>query len=150
TLETKVYRGTVTQKIGENFELMGYVQYSTRLEKAGDGWDANGCGGANSWESAGSGGDQATNTIRATYNYRDWGNKLHAYGATAVYKLDFDKMKNTLAFGANVWSEDQLARKHTPLDPAASMPIYPVQAGINIPVPLLPPADTVPVYTGDG
>lgn len=150
TLETKVYRGTVTQKIGENFEIMGYVQYSTRLEKAGDGWDANGSGGANSWESAGSGWDQATNTIRATYNYRDWGNKMHAYGATAVYKLDFDQMKNTFAFGANVWSEDQLSRKHTPLDPAASMQIYPVQAGINIPVPLLPPADTVPVYTGDG
>jgi outer membrane receptor protein involved in Fe transport len=150
TLETNLYRGTISQQIGENFQVQGYMQYSRRLEKAGNGWDAAGSGGANAWESASSGWDQATNTIRSTYNYRDWGNQMHAYGATAVYKLNFDVVKNTFAFGANVWTEDELSRKHTPTNPLASALVYPVQMGIPIAVPPYPPADVFPVYTGDG
>ena len=150
SLDTSMYRGRVTQAVGENFQVQAYMQYSTRLEKSGNGWDANGSGGADSWESAGSGWDQATNTIRSTYHYRDWGNKMHAYGATAVYKLNFEAVKNTFAFGTNVWKEDQLSRKHAPLDPAASMVVYPVAANIPTTVPLYPPSDVVPVMTGDG
>ena len=100
SLTTNLYRAKITQKIGENFQVQGYYQYSDRLEKAGDGWDANGSGGANSWESASSGWDATTNVITSTYNYRDWGNKMHAYGATGVYKIDFAGTKNTFAFGA--------------------------------------------------
>lgn len=149
-LDTNLYRGTVTQEIGENFQVQGYLQYSRRLEIPGNGWDAAGSGGANAWESADSGWDQATNTIRSTYNYRDWGNQMHAYGATAVYKLNFEQIKNTFAFGANVWKEDELSRKHTPANPAASMQVYPVQMGIPITIPLYPPADLHPVMTADG
>lgn len=150
TLDTKLYRGTVTQQVGDNFTIRAYAQYSSRLEIPGHGWDASGSGGANSWESASSGWDQATNTIRATYNYRDWGNQMHAYGATAVYKVDFAQVKNTFAFGSNVWKEDELSRHNAPTDPLASALIYPVKAGIDIHVPPYPPADVHPVLTGDG
>lgn len=147
-LETKMYRGTVTQQIGEDFQVQAYMQYSRRLEIPGNGWDASGSGGANAWESADSGWDQATNTIRSTYNYRDWGNQMHAYGATAVYKLNFEPVKNTFAFGANVWKEDELSRHSAPLNPLASAVIYPVAANIPITVPLFPPSDLTVDLTG--
>jgi iron complex outermembrane receptor protein len=150
SLDTKLYRGTVTQRVGDNLQIQAYVQYSSRLEVSGNGWDANGSGGADSWESANSGWDQATNTISATYNYRDWGNQMHSYGATAVYKLDFEQMKNTFAFGSNVWKEDELSRKKTPLNPLASRIVYPVKKDIQINVPPYPPSDVVPVMTADG
>lgn len=158
SLETRLYRGKITQKIGEDFQVQGYVQYSRRLEIPGNGWDANGSGGANAWESSSgasgrflassSGWDQATDTIRSTYHYRDWGNSMHAYGATGVYKLDLDWVKNTFAFGANVWSEDEEAKASRPIDPNASAMVYPVRADIPIVVPLYPPADTVPEWEG--
>jgi outer membrane receptor protein involved in Fe transport len=144
SLDTSMYRGRVTQQIGENFQVQAYMQYSSRLEKSNNGWDTTG------GEYAGSGWDQTTNTIRSSYNYRDWGNQMHAYGATAVYKLDLEQVKNTFAFGTNVWKEDELSRRHTPLDPAASTIIYPVAANIPITVPAYPPPDTVPVMTGNG
>lgn len=150
TLETSLYRGTVTQAIGEDFTIQAYMQYSRRLETTNHGWDANGSGGADAWENAGSGWDQTENVIRSTYHYRDWGNQMHAYGATAVYKLNFEQVKNTFAFGANVWWEDELSRRHAPADPAASAMEYPVAAGIPIPVPRYPPADVTPIHTGDG
>ncbi|WP_044891501.1 TonB-dependent siderophore receptor [Opitutus terrae] len=147
-LETKRYKGTVTQQIGEDVTVQAYLQYSRRLEIPGNGWDASGSGGANAWESASSGWDQATNTIRSTYNYRDWGNQMHAYGATAVYKLNFEQIKNTFAFGANVWKEDELSRHSAPLNPLASALVYPVQMGVPINVPPFPPADLQPDLTG--
>ncbi|HET7535024.1 MAG TPA: TonB-dependent receptor plug domain-containing protein, partial [Candidatus Didemnitutus sp.] len=63
SLETSLMRGRITQKIGENFQVQAYAQYSERLNIDGNGWDANGSGGANSWESASSGWDAATNKI---------------------------------------------------------------------------------------
>ncbi len=152
SLETHLYRGTVTQKIGDNFNLTGYIQYSSRLETPGQGWDASGSGGANSWENAGSGWDQVNNRIISTYNYRDWGNKMHAYGATGVYKLDLEQMKNTFTFGANVWGEKELSRENAPLNPLASAIYYPITQGINTSAPQFAPADTEPQMgqIGDG
>jgi outer membrane receptor protein involved in Fe transport len=150
SLDTSLYRGRITQQIGENLQVQAYVQYSSRLEKSGNGWDANGSGGADSWESANSGWDQATNTIRSTYHYRDWGNQMHAYGATGVYKLDLPFVKNTFAFGSNVWKEDELSRNHSPLNPLASLISYPVANNVPVAAPIYPPSDVVPVMTGDG
>jgi iron complex outermembrane recepter protein len=148
SLEVSMYRGTVTQSLGDNFSVRGYWQFSKRLNITSDGWDANGSGGADSWEHADSGWDRTTNTIRSTYHYRDWGNGMHAYGATGVYKLDTSWAKNTFAFGANVWAEDELSRASRPLNPRASSVVYPVQAGIPIPVPTFPPPDLVPEIDG--
>jgi outer membrane receptor protein involved in Fe transport len=145
SLTTRLYRGTVTQKVGENFQVQAYAQYSTRLEIPGNGWDASGSGGADSWESASSGYDAATNRIISTYHYRDWGNQMHAYGATAVYKLDFEGVKNTFAFGSNVWAEKELSRQSSPINPLASAQYYAVKADIPIIVPNTPPPDLVPV-----
>jgi len=148
TLDTKLYRGKITQEVGEHFTIQGYMQYSSRLETPGHGWDANGSGGANSWESAASGWDQATNTIVSTYNYRDWGNQMHAYGATGVYKIDFAGVKNTFAFGTNVWGEKELSRHNAPQNPLASALRFPVAADISTAQPIYPPNDVVPIWTG--
>jgi len=148
SLTTNMYRGKITQKIGENFQVQAYVQSSDRLEKAGDGWDANGSGGANSWESASSGWDAATNKITSTYNYRDWGNQMHAYGATGVYRADFEGMKNVFAFGANVWGEHELSRHNAPLNALASAVIMAGKQGVNVNVPGFVPVDTTADMTG--
>jgi outer membrane receptor protein involved in Fe transport len=148
SLEVHMYRGKITQKIGENFQVQGYMQYSSRLEIPGQGWDFSGSGGSDSWESAGSGYDAATNTITSTYHYRDWGNQMHAYGATGVYTLNFEKMKNTFAFGGNVWREDELSRASRPLNPAASAVKYTANVGVRTPVPPYPPTDLVPETDG--
>jgi iron complex outermembrane receptor protein len=148
SLTTNMYRGKITQKIGDNFQVQAYVQSSDRLEKAGDGWDANGSGGANSWESASSGWDAASNKITSTYNYRDWGNQMHAYGATGVYKADFEGLKNTFTFGANVWGEHELSRHNAPLNALASAVIMDGKQGVNVNVPGFVPVDTTADMTG--
>jgi iron complex outermembrane receptor protein len=148
SLDTHLYRGKIVQRIGDQFQIEAYAQYSNRLEISGQGWDANGSGGADSWESAGSGYNAATNTITSTYHYRDWGNQMHAYGATGVYKLDFEQMKNTFAFGSSVWGEKELSRASSPLNPAASAIVYQANPNVPTPVPPYPPADLVPESTG--
>jgi len=148
TLETRIYRGKATQSIGDSLNVTGYVQYSSRMNIAGGGWDANGSGGGDSWESAGSGLDTVHNTITETYHYRDWGNEMHAYGATGVYKVDFAGTKNTFAFGANVWAEKEISTAARPLNPLASAIVLPIQAYIPITVPNFVPSDLVPESDG--
>jgi iron complex outermembrane recepter protein len=148
SLEINLRRLTVTQKVADNFQVQAYYQYSDRLNIDGNGWDASGSGGADSWESAGSGFSLANNTVTSTYHYRDWGNKMHSYGVTAVYKLDFSGMKNTFAFGGAAWAEKELARAAAPVDPAASAVVYPIQADIPTLVPNFVPADLTQTVTG--
>lgn len=154
SLDTKLYRGSVVQKIGEDLQLTGYVQYSDRQQIDGNGWDANGGGGADSWE-AGGGWiiDPVTKaeSIQSGYSYRDWSNSMHSYGATAVYKLNFDAVKNTFTFGSNVWSERFVSRSSTQAgSPAQQLLTYQVKAGIPIDIPFAPPSDLHPVNTGNG
>ncbi len=148
SLEINIRRVTVTQKVADNFQVQAYFQYSDRLNIDGNGWDASGSGGADSWESAGSGFSLANNTVTSTYHYRDWGNKMHSYGVTAVYKLDFAAVKNTFAFGGAAWAEKEQSRASRPLNPAASAVVYPLTAGINTVIPIVPPADLVPESDG--
>lgn len=151
SLETTLYRGMINQAIGENFQASAYWQYSTREQIDGDGWDANGSGGADSWE-AGGGWiiDPVTGeeSIQSSYTYRDWSNNMHAYGATGVYQLDFEPVQNTFAFGAAAWGERFISRSHLELEPTFLK--YPVQANIPIPIPAAPPSDLAPVTTGNG
>jgi iron complex outermembrane receptor protein len=148
SLEINLKRLTVTQKLSDDFQVQAYYQYSDRLNIDGNGWDASGSGGADSWESAGSGFDLAANTVTSTYHYRDWGNKMHAYGATAVYKLDVAGVKNTFAFGTNIWQENELTRASRPLNPAASAIVYELKAGVATPIPRFIPSDVVPETDG--
>lgn len=148
SLEHHIYRGKITQQVGDNLSLQGYIQSSGRLNIDGNGWDANGSGGADSWESAGSGINTANNTITETYHYRDWGNEMHAYGATGVYKLDVAGTHNTFSFGDNVWAEKELSRASRPLNPLASAIVVPIQVGVPIIAPNFPPTDLVPESDG--
>lgn len=164
SLEINLRRLTVTQKVTDQFQLQAYFQYSDRLNIDGNGWDASGSGGADSWESAGSGFSLANNTVTSTYHYRDWGNKMHSYGVTGVYKLDLPQMKNTFAFGGAAWAEKELARASGPWDPrdpdfatthgwgayasAESAVVYPLTANVNTWAPLYPPANLAPATDG--
>jgi outer membrane receptor protein involved in Fe transport len=161
SLETNVYRAKINQRIGDNLNVTGYIQYSSRLNIDGNGWDANGSGGADSWESQGSGLDLANNRIISTYHYRDWGNKMHAYGVTGVYKLDTNIVKSTFAFGTNVWGEKEQSRASGPYNPndtsstgyvnaALQTAIYvPITANIDTTnVPANPPPNLAPESLG--
>lgn len=156
SLDTKLYRGTIEQTLGDNFSVSGYIQYSARQQIDGNGWDANGSGGADSWEAGGGWLDVGlpTERIEAGYSYRDWSNDMHAYGATGIYKVDFAKVKNTFAFGANVWSEKFVSRAGNQTVVANPNPIhlvYPIRANIDTTTtPFGPPVDFRPLTTGNG
>lgn len=160
SLDTKLYRGTVNQAIGDNFTATAYVQFSERKQIDGNGWDANGSGGADSWEAGGGWiveRDPTTKaitreTIQSGYSYRDWSNTMHAYGATGVYKFEFAKVKNTFTFGGNVWSEKFVSRSSTQAGSASqTLLTYPIAADINTTnIPIGPPADFHPVTDGNG
>lgn len=172
SLRTHLYRGTITQKVSENFQVQGYWQYSNRWAEDAHGWGANGDGGAASWEAGGgwvpgtgTGGVAAyqqltaggpfvvTNygvggTIQSSYTYRDWTNKMHSYGATGVYKAEFGETKHTFTFGAAAWGERFISRSKKEITP--SYLILPVQQGINTQTPFAPPEDLADVTTGNG
>ncbi len=146
SLDTSLYRAKITQSIGDNLSFQAYAQYSNRLQIDGNGWDANGSGGADSWESPNSGWFQTTNTIQETYHYRDWQNNMHAYGATGIYKLDTGPVKNTFAFGYAIWGEKELSQDKSETNPTPL--VFPVQADIPINIPFGLPPDLEPVISG--
>jgi len=150
SLDTKLYRGTIEQTIGDNFSVTGYVQYSARQQIDGGGWDAQGSGGADSWEVGGSGWvtQNGVDRIEMGYSYRDWSNQMHGYGATAVYKLDLASTKHTFTFGSNVWTEKFVSRQSQ----SSEVHIVPFQKNIDVGsfLPTYAPADLHPVYTGNG
>jgi iron complex outermembrane recepter protein len=154
SLDTKLYRGTINQSFGDNFQVTGYMQYSDRVQIDGNGWDANGSGGGDSWEAGGGWiTDPLTGkeTIQSGYSYRDWSNSMHAYGATAIYKADFGPIKNTFSFGANAWSEKFVSRSGTQAgSPNQQLLIFDVKTGVNTTNTPPPPTDFHPVNTGNG
>lgn len=110
TCDSKMYRGTITQSIGENFSVTGYIQSSRREQMDSEGWDCSGGGGSGaSWDAAAGTGwitnEAGREVIRKSYHHRDWSNSVNAYGATAVYKLETGPLNHTFTVGANAWSE---------------------------------------------
>ncbi len=150
SLDTKLYRATFEQTVGDNFSVTAYMQYAARQQIDGNGWDAQGSSGADSWEVGGSGWvtQGGTDRIEMGYSYRDWSNQMHGYGATAVYKLDAGPTKNTFTFGTNVWAEKFVSRQSQ----SAEVHILPFQSGIDVGsyLPAFAPTDLHPVYTGNG
>lgn len=158
SLDSKLYRGTINQSFGDNLTVTGYVQFSDRKQIDGNGWDANGSGGGDSWEAGGgwivdrsSTGAITHESIQAGYSYRDWSNSMHAYGATGVYKVDFGQVKNTFTFGSNVWTERFVSRSAVQGGATPTRLTYDVAANINTTsIPPGPPADLHPVTDGNG
>jgi outer membrane receptor for ferric coprogen and ferric-rhodotorulic acid len=152
SLDTTLLRASITQKIGDNLVLKGYVQNSKRDQIDGDGYDAANntavnSGTADGWESGGGWIiDPVTHqeTIQSAWHYRDWGNIMNAYGATGIYKLNFGDVKNTFSFGANSWTENFVSHSQADVSGPGGTPVYiimPVEAGINTTVPSYPPPD---------
>jgi outer membrane receptor protein involved in Fe transport len=159
SLDTTLYRGTATQAIG-NLVITGYAQYSSRTQIDSEGWDAAGGGGsAASWDmtfatlGAPVTGWINPNTpqekIQLGYHHRDWCNSMHAYGATAVYKLDLDAIKNTFTVGANQWGEHFLTHKSIQPGTTTNLISFPVTAGIDTEhTPFAPPQDYYVDFAG--
>lgn len=159
SLDTKLYRGTINQAVGDHFTATAYVQFSERKQIDGNGWDANGSGGADSWEAGGGwiiDRDPVTHaitkeTIQEGYSYRDWSNTMHSYGATGVYKIETGPVKNTFTFGGNVWTERFVSRSSTQTGANPARLVYDVKANIDTTtIPIGPPSDLVPITTGNG
>lgn len=154
SLETTLYRGSLVQRVTDDFTVLAYLQYSTREQIDGNGWDANGSGGADSWEAGGGWvGDIGTpfEAIQKGYSYRDWSNNMHSYGATGVYKFNFGEVKNTFTFGGSAWAEKFVSRSYIQPSGSPNVLIYPVEKGVNTTVtPYAPPSDLSPQTTGNG
>lgn len=162
SLSTKLYRGTITQSIGDNFTVTGYMQFSDRAQIDSNGWDAadNGDGGgsAASWDMTfGTLGEPVTGwlhpntpqeTIQMGYHYRDWCNSMHSYGAQAIYKLNTSAINNTFTVGANAWSEYFLSHKSIQPGNTTNLIDFPVQAGIDTTTPWAPPIDYYVDFAG--
>ena len=151
SLETHLYRGTVTQKIGDDFFITGYIQANRHQNIDSNGWDD----GGNSQNAAGwdvtdwsstypatgwINPDSATEKIRKLYHWRDWSNTVHAYGANAVYKLETGSIKNTFTVGGANWEERFWSNKqiepNVGTNPTFTFFDLPVQAGIDTTVPM--------------
>ncbi len=148
SLDVKSYRGSITQKVGDNFNFTAYVQSSSRDQIDGNGWDQAGSSGADSWEVAGRGWytENGVDKIESGYSYRDWTNTVHAYGATGVYKLDFTGMKNLFTFGGAAWAENFISHQQA----STATISHPFAPGSSIDVPFNPPGDLRTVLNGAG
>ena len=130
SLDTQMIRAEVTHNVTDDFVVTAYFTDSDRVQVDSDGLNASGMGGsAASWD-MGFSSQGANNTgwivnpdtgddeIVMAYHHRDWHNANKAFGATGVYSLDTDAMKNTFTFGYNKWEEDFISFKRT--QPAGS------------------------------
>ncbi len=152
SLDTKMYRGKVTQTVGD-LDLQAYWQYSARQQIDGNGWDASGnTQSGDGWEAGGGWTTKAgQEVIEMGYSYRDWSNQMHNYGFTGVYKVEAGGTKNSFAFGANAWAEKFVSRSST--QSGAANPIhlfFPVTAGVSTATSFSPPPDVHPVTDGNG
>ncbi len=124
--DTFKYRGTVTQTISEDFSVTAYVETNGHKQSDTNGFDAAGGGGSNAswdmgWAASALGAlntgwitnEAGQEVIREAYHTRSWNNTVHAYGATAVYKLDLGETKNTITAGGNAWAEHFYSIKGT-------------------------------------
>jgi iron complex outermembrane receptor protein len=156
SLDTKLYRGKITQSVGD-LDLQAYWQYSARKQIDGNGWDANGNSqSGDGWEAGGGWTTRAgQEVIEMGYSYRDWSNQMHNYGFTGVYKVELGTSKHSFAFGGNAWAEKFVSRSSTqakaPGDPTPPIHLFfPVQANISTATSYSPPPDVHPVTNGNG
>ncbi|MGC4071938.1 MAG: TonB-dependent receptor [Nibricoccus sp.] len=146
SIDTDLYRGTINQVITDNFSVTGYIQFAERLNIDSNGWDAQGSGGGASWDVNGNTGwinpNRPGEVIRLGYHYRDWGNRMHGYGATGIYKIDLGPIKNVITFGANVWSEKFLTRRGAQPSATTNVLDFAVRQGVATnTTPTVPPGD---------
>ncbi len=150
SLETHLYRGTVTQKISDNFFVTGYLQANRHQNIDSNGWDdSNNSQNAAGWDVANWSQNgcvptgwlnpgAANEVIRKVYHWRDWSNTVHAYGANAVYKFEAASTKDTITVGGADWGERFWSNKGLTGDHGAATIVFdlPVRAGIDTTVPL--------------
>jgi len=152
SLETELYRGKITQTVGD-LDLQAYWQYSARQQIDGNGWDASGnTQSGDGWEAGGGWTTRAgQEVIEMGYSYRDWSNQMHNYGFTGVYKVEIAGTKNSFAFGGNAWAEKFVSRSATQAGAATPIHLFfPVQANISTATSFSPPPDVHPVTDGNG
>ncbi len=150
SLETHMVRGTVTQKISDDFYVTGYFQANRHQNIDSNGWDDNNNSqNAAGWDVAGWSQFGCVPTgwlnpgtpnevIRKVFHWRDWSNSIHAYGGNAVYKFDAASIKNTITAGGAYWAENFWSNKWLEPDDGAATVVFdlPVRAGISTQVPV--------------
>ncbi len=150
TIDTTLYRGTVTQTITKDLSVTGYIQYGTRNNIDSQGWDAANNGGTSGTGGSAAGWDMGwagnalggvetgwiTNSagqevIRKAFHYRDWSNTMHGYGATALYKLQTGDIRHVFTAGANAWAEKFHSVKGTTKAGSTQVIDFPISAAID-------------------
>ncbi len=154
SIDTELYRGTIDHAFNDQLSVTAYWQYGKRLNIDSNGWEANGSGGGAAWDTNGNTGwinpGAANEMIRLGYHYRDWGNHMHGYGATGIYKFDIGEIRNTFTIGGAAWGERFLTQRYAQPSTTTNVLIFPVSANINTEnVPTIPPNDFV-ADTGNG
>lgn len=154
SIDTNLVRGTINHAFNDDFSVTAYWQSGERLNIDANGWDAQGSGGGASWDTNGNTGwinpALPGEVIRLGYHYRDWGNHMHGYGATAVYKVDFGPLRNTFTAGGAAWGEKFLTRRYAQPSTTTNVIDFAVSSNVNTSaVPLVPPSDWV-ASTGNG
>lgn len=146
TIQADFYRAQITHSFSENLSFNAYWSYALRDQVDSDGWDAMGGGGTiANWDTQATTGWRNPNTedeeIVMQYHYRDWTNRIHAVGATGIYRLDFDGINNTFTFGAHSWAERFISHKWTQPEDSPYLISLPVEAGLDLNLPNQPPPD---------
>ena len=146
SIDTELYRGTINHTFNDQLSVTAYWQYGKRLNVDSNGWEANGSGGGAAWDTNANTGWINPGTpdefIRLGYHYRDWGNRMHGYGATVVYNFDFGPVRNTVTAGGAAWGERFLTRRYAQPADTPNVLIFPVRADLNTgQVPAIPPPD---------
>ncbi len=166
TIDTTLYRGTITQTITKDLSVTGYIQSATRNNIDSQGWDAANNGGTSGSGGSAAGWDMgwagsslgavetgwltvpdATGTgthdvIRKAYHYRNWANTMHGYGATAVYKLETGDFRHVFTAGANAWAEKFHSVKGTTKAGSTQVVDFPISMSVDTSaVPLDPGTD---------
>jgi len=154
SIDTELLRGTLNHAVNENLSLTAYWQYGKRLNIDANGWDSQGSGGGASWDTNGNTGwinpGLPGEVIRLGYHYRDWGNRMHGYGATALYKFELASTRHVLTGGAAAWGEKFLTRRYAQPSNTTNVIDFAVSPSVNTSVvPLVPPSDWV-ADTGNG
>lgn len=147
SLETNLVRGTITQSIGDDLFITGYVQANRHQNIDSNGWDDNGNSqNAAGWDVAGWSQFGAVPTgwlnagasnevIRKVYHWRDWSNSVHSFGLNAVYKFNIAAVKNTLTVGGAKWAERFFTNKWLQPGTTTNYLDLAVKAGINTAAP---------------
>ncbi len=107
---------TTANPTAEELPLLTDLQKAQWRGAVGTGWITNEAG---------------QEVIRKAYHYRNWANKMHGYGITALYKYDFASVRNVFTLGGAAWAEKFHSVKGTTRYFSKQVVDFPIATGLN-------------------